>query len=359
MSRTLSDCLRSLGLAAAMLALAASPEAHAQTSACTPFGNAPQTLIMNEVPYCTGGTVLGPWNDTDGTPRYACLFQSSAASTSNPLPLVIFLHPSLTTADITETGTNFLEYLNSANVSDDSSKLGFILLAPEGRDTNHFYPSPDNTGPGWDNWYRQFHQGAVSVGGHTYPENVDAATIDHFTAQVLAGHMVDTNRVYLSGWSNGSAMAYAYGLARPSIAAMAVYSAPNPYQAFNDPCPQTPVAAKPSSNSQLQIFNLGAPTYHLHNDCDIAGICPNGELLMHELLPIGIGVQDTIINSATLPTNGCLDACGTNPDGDPSNDVGISLGTGNHVRWPSGWVPAMLDFFRAHPLSSRPVTAKQ
>jgi dienelactone hydrolase len=330
------------------------PNAFAQ---CSPFGNPPQPLIMNEVPLCTGGTVLGPWSDSDGTPRYACLFTPSAASSANPLPLVIFLHPSLVTADSTETSTNFLEYLNTANVSDDSSKLGFILLAPEGRDTTHYYPSPDNTGPGWDNWYRQFNPGPAKVGNVTYPENVDAATIDHFTAAVLAENIVDTNRVYLTGWSNGSAMAYAYGLERPSIASIAVYSAPNPYQAFNDPCPQTPTIAKASNNSRLQIVNLAAPTYHLHNDCDIAGICPNGELLMHELLPLGIGVQDTIIDSATLPTNGCLDACGTNPDGDPSNLLATSVGTANHLRWPDTWVPALLDFFRAHPLSSRPAAS--
>ncbi|HLX37163.1 MAG TPA: PHB depolymerase family esterase, partial [Candidatus Binataceae bacterium] len=200
---------------------------HAQTTECTPFGDPPQPLVQNEVPECVGGSVLGPWNDSDGTPRYACLFTPLSASTSNPLPLVIFLHPSLVTADVTETGTNFLEYLNTANVSGNSSKLGFILLAPEGRDTDHFYPSPDNVGPGWDNWYRQFSKGPVTVKGTTYPENVDAATIDHFMAQVIGTNMVDTNRVYLSGWSNGSAMAYAYGLARPAIASIAVYSAPN------------------------------------------------------------------------------------------------------------------------------------
>lgn len=328
--------------------------AQAQTSACTPFGNPPAHFIMNEVPSCTGGTALGPWNDSDGTPRYACLFQPSSASTTNPLPLVVFLHPSLTTADITESGTNFLEYLNSANVSDNSSKLGFILLAPEGRDTTHFYPAPDDSGPGWDNWYRQFTPGTVTVGGTSYPENVDAATIDHFMAQVLGTGVVDRNRVYISGWSNGAAMAYAYGLERPPIAAIGVYSAPNPYHAFNDPCPQTPVLEEPEGITQLQVTSLFAPTYHLHNNCDIAGICPNGEFLMRQLLPLGIGVQDSIIDSTTAPANGCLDACGTNPDGDPSNALGLTLGTTNHVRWPANWMPALLDFFRAHPLSARP-----
>jgi predicted esterase len=268
--------------------------------------------------------------------------------------MLVFLHPSLTTADETENGTNLPEYIDTANLSDNSSMLGYILLAPEGRDTAHFYPSPDDTGPGWDNWYRQFGTGTITIGGTSYPENVDAATIDHFIAQVIGTGIVDTNRVYISGWSNGAAMAYAYGLERPSIAAIGVYSAPNPYHAFNDPCPQTPVLGKPENIGQLQVANPLTPTFHLHNNCDIAGICPNGELLMRQLLPLGMGVQDSIIDSTTAPVNGCLDACGTNPDGDPTNSLGITAGTANHVRWPANWVPALLDFFRAHPLSSRP-----
>jgi hypothetical protein len=337
-----------------MLVLASPSSTRAQIPACSPFGNPPARLIQNEVPSCTSGTVLGPWNDSDGTPRYACLFQPSSASSANPSPMLVFLHPSLTTADETENGTNLPEYINTANLSDDSTRLGFILLAPEGRDTAHFYPAPDDTGPGWDNWYRQFSAATVTVGATSYPENVDAATIDHFIAQVVGTGIVDSNRLYISGWSNGAAMAYAYGLERPSIAAIGVYSAPNPYHAFNDPCPQTPVLGKPENIGQLQVVNLQTPTYHLHNNCDIAGICPNGELLMHQLLPLGMGVQDSIIDSTTAPANGCLDACGTNPDGDPTNSLAITAGTANHVRWPGNWVPGLLDFFRAHPLSSRP-----
>ena len=40
---------------------------------CAPFGNTPQALIQNEVPLCTGGKALGPWRDTDGTPRLVCI----------------------------------------------------------------------------------------------------------------------------------------------------------------------------------------------------------------------------------------------------------------------------------------------
>ena len=254
------------------------PRVFAQT--CGPFGNPPQALVQNEVPLCTGGKVLGPWSDSDGTPRYACLFTPQSAGPSNPLPLVIFLHPSLTTADSTETATNWLDFLNSANVSTSPGSPGFILLAPEGRDTAHFYPAPDNEGPGWDNWYRQLNPaGNVSVRGQTYRENVDAATIDHFASEVTSSGIVKNDQIYVSGWSNGAAMGYLYGLSRPSVAAIGVYSAPDPFRAFNDPCPQSPVLQKPATNSEVRISNPGVPTLHIHNDCDIAGICPNGEYL--------------------------------------------------------------------------------
>lgn len=314
------------------------------------LGDTPQPPILNEVPLCAGGKVLGPWSDSNGTPRHACLFPPASAGTSNPLPMVIFLHPSLTTADSTETSTNWLEFLSSASVSTNASSPGFILLAPEGRDTTHYYPAPDNQGPGWDNWYRQLSpSGDVAVSGQTYRENVDAATIDHFAQEVTSSGIVKTDQIYVSGWSNGAAMGYLYGLSRPSVAAIGVYSAPDPFGAFNDPCPQSPVLQKPTSNSEVRIYNPGVPTLHIHNDCDIAGICPNGEYLKGQLEGIGISTDDTIISQLTLQVPSCMDACGTNPDGDPANALALSLGTANHVRWPSDWLPTMLAFFHEHP----------
>jgi dienelactone hydrolase len=326
--------------------------ASALGQACTPFGNPPQAFIANVVPKCSGGKLLGPWNDSAGTPRYACLYLPSKAS-SSPLPLVVYLHPSLADADSIGI-TNLLKTINTANVSDNPQNPGFILLAPEGRNTTHLYPSFDSKGPGWDNWYRQISpSGEVTVGGTTYAENVDAATIDHFIDLETATGKVDPNRIFVTGWSNGAAMAFLYGLSRPNIAAIAPYSAPNPFGAFNDPCQQTPVAGAPGGNSQLQIFNPGLPTDHLHNNCDIAGICPNGELMESELLPLGVFVQDTIMDAMQEPANGCDFTCGTNPDGDPNNVKGDTVGARNHTRWPTTWNLAILDFFRRHPLSAR------
>jgi hypothetical protein len=103
----------------------------------------------------------------------------------------------------------------------------------------------------------------------------------------------------------------------------------------------------------VRLFNRRLPTYHIHNDCDIAGICPYGELLRSELESLRIGFTDVIINSSQQRVAACLDACGTNPDADmdpANNPLGYTQGSANHGRWPSLWTQDMLDFFRTHPL---------
>jgi poly(3-hydroxybutyrate) depolymerase len=344
---------RSLRLLAVLCAFAPLPAA---AQVCNPFGSPPRAIVPDTTnTTCFGGTTIGPWADPDGTPRHACLYQPAAASAANPLPLVVYLHPSLFTADTIPFGTNLLEFLSTADLTRDPSRRGFILLAPWGRATTHFYPPPDDRGLGWDNWYRQLDPsgGARTVGGVTYPQNVDAATIDHFIAEQVATGKVDTRRIYVTGWSNGSAMGFLYALNRPAIAALAVYTAPNPFRAFNDPCPQVPVTALPAGDVQVQIFNRRVPTYHIHNDCDIAGICPNGELLRSQLRRIRVRFTDVIINSPMQRVRACLAECGTNPDADmdpADNPLGFTLGTQNHTRWPSLWTQSMLDFFRRHRL---------
>src|SRR5271170_7100947 len=88
--------LRAAILAAAGLIAFAAP-GFAQ---CTPFGNPPQELLSSPKPGCPGGGhLMGPSPDSDGTPRYACLYAPASASRTNPLPLLIYLHPSTVTAD--------------------------------------------------------------------------------------------------------------------------------------------------------------------------------------------------------------------------------------------------------------------
>ena len=327
---------------------------------CTPFGNVPRTMVPNVLPTtCLNGTTMGPWSDADGTARNACLYEPASASTANPLPLIVYIHPSLFTADTLAVATNILDFQDTANVSDDPARPGFIVLAPEGRATTHFYPAPDDQGTGWDNWYRQLdqHGGPVTVDGVTYPQNVDAATIDHFIDEEVATGKVDTRRIYVTGWSNGSAMGALYALSRRRIAAAAIYTAPNPYEAFNDPCPQTPVRHRARSDAEVRISHPRLPLYHLHNACDIAGICPNGELLLSQLVAVHAQATDVIIDGSQVQVPICDAGCGTNPDGDMSaadNPRGYTEGSQNHTRWPTDWTASMLEFFRQHRLRGHP-----
>jgi len=322
-------------------------------AACGPFGNPPATFLGAVKPRCGDGAVIGPWNDADGIERYACLYEPAWADREHKLPLVVFLHPSLLPAgnvdrtDLVEAGKTFA-------LSGDPKRPGFIVIAPEGRKTSHHYPFPDHRGIGWDNWYRQLNPtGAVTVGGISYKENADAAAIDHFVVHEIASGKVDTSRIYVSGWSNGAAMALLYALNRYKIAAAAVYSAPNPFGAFDDPCPQKPVAGAPANDREIQIFNPRVPVMHVRNSCDVAGICPNGGELAVELRAAGVKLGDVVVDWRNRQVDECADYCGIDPNGEGSilrNPLGYLIGLPHHLRWPFAWNSPMLDFFRSHPL---------
>lgn len=320
----------------------------APTTTCTAFGNDPALYDPATVaitPLCTGGQVLGPVADANGTPRYACLYEPPGASPASPRPLVVFVHPSLVNADSVWQATDLPLHVATGDLSGDPARPGFILLAPQGRNTCHYYPTADQHGSGWDNWYRNLDPGDPAI-------NVDAATLDHFIAEQVASGKVDGARIFLTGWSNGAAMAYLYGLNRSAIAAVAVYSSPDPFRAFNDPCPQVPVSGAPASIAELRVSNPGVPTFHVHNDCDIAGLCPMGERLEASIRALPGSADHLLVNSLLLPAAACNALCGTDPDGDfnpCSSPLGYTLGVANHLRWPLPYTSGMLDFFRTHP----------
>ncbi len=301
-----------------VLAMASSPLIAAAESQCGSFGDPPAevqhgwfaTFVSDHNPVCFGASVLGPWKDSSGSERYACLYEPKSAGDDNPLPLVIFLHGSIVSADsVMATGLR-----HSIEHSDlGGAGAGFILLAPEGRDTTHHYPRLDAKGLGWDNWYRQLNPSdEVATSKVAYAENADAATIDHFVQEEISTGKVDRKRVYVMGWSNGAAMAILYALNRPQVAAAAVYSAPSPFGAFNDPCPRKPVA-HPPANDEVRLFNPRVPIMHVRNSCDIGGICPNGSALADQLRPLSADFQDVIVDSSGNQVTECDDSCGTNP----------------------------------------------
>jgi pimeloyl-ACP methyl ester carboxylesterase len=341
----------------AMLAFLFSCGSNNDPPKCGPFGDPSAAVISDDKPGCGDGKLLGPWKDADGIDRYACLWMPKPESANSKLPMIVYLHPSLFGAGWT-TQTNILGLQNTVSLSDDPKKVGYIVLAPEGRNTTHYYPYPDNSGIGWDNWYRQLNPaGDVKIGNTTWRENADAATIDHFIAAEVATGKVETNRIYISGWSNGAAMGILYAVNRPNIAAAAVYSAPDPFGAFNDTCQQRPVANPATDNKDIQIFNPAARTMHVRNSCDVGGICPNGLQMASDLNAAGVVVDDVMLDERRQRVNSCTDSCGTDPKAPVKSTATVTgsiVGLGNHTRWPKEWTTKMLDFFRQHPLKTAP-----
>jgi len=84
--------MRGIAFALSLVAVVAMRPSVGLAAGCGPFGDSPQTVVSDPVPICLGGTRLGPWNDSDSTPRYACLYTPAAASSSNPLPMLVWLH---------------------------------------------------------------------------------------------------------------------------------------------------------------------------------------------------------------------------------------------------------------------------
>jgi len=328
---------------------------------CGPFGDPPAqvshgwfaSFLTRYSPVCSDAKPLGPWKDAGGDERYACIFEPSDASKSSPLPLVVFLHGSVAIADSVKF-TGLVDLVNHADLG--GKRPGFILLAPQGRYTSHFYPGIDSHGFGWDNWYRQLSpSGNQTVDGATYPENIDATTIDHFVAQVVASGKVDTHRIYLMGWSNGAAMAMLYALNRSWVAAAAVYSAPDPFSAFFDLCSQSPVAGEANGAGQVHVFNPHVPLMHVRNDCDIGGICPNGNRFTERIVAMGGRIEDVVIDPSGDRVTSCNATCGTDVMGDGQIEkIGALRGLAHHVRWPTEWNDRMLSFLRQHSTDTAP-----
>lgn len=288
--------------------------------------------LSNLAQYCRlrGGEVL-TWADADDTPRQACLYQPPQATGATPLPLVVFLQGSIFPADQQTLLSGYDLIYRNTDLTGDPARPGFILLVPQGRDTRHHYPFPDDTGLGWDNWYRNFDRKDPAI-------NRDVQTIDHFIDVVKARGIVDQRRVYMTGWSNGAAMSILYGLNTPGIAAAAVYSSPDPFVDALDPCAQAPFGNNP------------LPVMTVHNDCDILGICLTGgegfNARLGETMP-RVEFQSVIINALQQQTDACNAMC--RYDGNPGQL--LSLGTARHLVWPLPWNERMFAFLRERPLA--------
>lgn len=307
---------------------------------CTEYGDPPATVVddvlspdglQSLINICSGTIV--DMQDNLGETRQLCLYSNPSSTKENPLPLVVWLHPSLIAPwdSWPLTGWDAVKETQLLN-NEDSSRVGFSYLLPVGRNTEHYYPIPDNVGLGWDNWYRNLNRSSPDL-------NADVDFIDKAIAYAKEQVPVDDRRVFMSGWSNGASMAIEYGLNTEGIAAVSVYSAPDPYRDSKDPCTQDPYPT------------AGTPTQDVHNYCDIIGICTTGLYFYQDLRNRYPSLKQSfvVIDDATtdiLSTDdnaSCEKAC--------QGTCAVTTGTLAHLRFPSSRnSDTFFDFFLNNPL---------
>jgi len=303
----------------------------APATATSGLGSGALGVLLNLSNQCSvlGGETLN-WTDANGEARAACLFTPAGASKATPLPLVVFLQGSLAPAVPQLLLNDWVSLYQTQDLSGDPKRPGFILLLPIGRNTHHFYPYPDDYALGFDNWYRNLDRGSPGL-------NVDVAAIDQFIGQVRNRGIVDDDRLYMTGWSNGGAMAELYSLNTPAVAATATYSATAPFSDWQDPCAQTPFAT------------TLPPAMDIHNACDVIGTCQTTTAYHQKLATLFPKlVQNVVlIDETRQQTSSCNALCATQTlEGDP-------VGLANHLIWPYNWNAPMFAWLRDHPRSSR------
>ena len=331
-------------LLAGSAAFAAGPEVAADSNGCTIYGDPPRPLaklsldgtldaLLQLVFSCAlyHGELLDGWKDADGTSRHACMINTGGATPQHKLPMLVWLHATLasTTGFFT---TALLKTIPTADLSGDPQRPGYILLLPEGRVIDQFLPFPLNTGISWDHWYRNMDRSSPDL-------NVDVAAIDHFIEVVKQRDIVDTDRVFVSGWSEGADMATLYGLNTPGIAATEPYSTTSPFDdTRSDPCPVKPFA------SNQRPYNL------ILRACDTGAACKYGSRFVDELragvLSPASLVQETIINDTG---NGQVAQCDASCDDVTGNPLREAFGAYIHGVWPLGWNEQYLQYFKDHP----------
>lgn len=114
-------------------------------SNCTAYGD-PPAKVVNDIVSPTGledlvtlcGGEIVTIKDNSGLERKACLYVNPASTMEKPLPLVVWLHPSLVSATFSWplTGWDLVKTTQVLNNEDPSAK-GFSYILPFGRNTEH------------------------------------------------------------------------------------------------------------------------------------------------------------------------------------------------------------------------------
>jgi len=295
--------------------------------------------------------------DVLGFTRHACIHRPSGASNLSQRPLVIWLHPGgAGSADLAETETGLVKKADTFDITGDPARPGFILAAVQGRNLR-FPTAAPRDGQHHDFYYRDLDSPST---------NPDIANVDALIDAIVNEGIVDTNRIYITGWSNGAFFSQLYAIARNTtptsggnrVAAAAVFATASPFGDVSwDPFNET--INDGSSSCELSIPSSTVPIHIVYRSSDAAVACDAVQAACFSTEPgyttdewitqatlaglqvTGIrlgGLESGSAVSLDVGAPSCTDYSGGCPVGDcstsPLGDTCLSIV--NHARWPDG-----------------------
>ena len=317
-----------------------------------------------------------------GFTRHACIRRPAGASSSSTRPLVLWFHPGGNgSADLAATETDLINKSNAFDLTDDPNRPGFILVSVQGRNLR-FPTAAPRDGHHHDFYFRDTDSPST---------NPDIANADQLIDNIVQEGIVDTDRIYVMGWSNGAFFSQLYAIARnvtPTadgnvIAAASVFSAASPFGDISwDPFNEEVYTDNPSCS--ISTLDSDVPILIVYRTSDAAVACDAQQAMCFDTEPgyttdawisqatqAGLNVNgillgglesntpvplDAIATACTDYSNICpIGNCSNNPFGD--NCLSIV----NHARWPDGVYNnggasgidreiEMLEFLRNNPL---------
>ncbi|MBI5552852.1 MAG: hypothetical protein HY911_15185 [Desulfobacterales bacterium] len=258
-------------------------------------------------------------------------------------------------ADLAGSEASLLAKAESYDLTGDPERPGFVLVSVQGRNLR-FPTAAPRDGQHHDFYYRDLHSPS---------SNPDIANTDTLIDAMVQEGIVDTNRIYVAGWSNGGFFSQLYAIARDDtataggnrVAAAAVFAAADPFAGISwDPFNETSVSD--GAACRLTAYPVSdMPILMVHRTADSAVACDAVQAACFETEPgytttlwltdarqAGLQVQGLLIGGLEtgamfdLNATGCTNYSAACPVGDcstaPLSDACESLV--NHLRWPDG-----------------------
>jgi hypothetical protein len=298
-------------------------------------------------PYYYDGSARN-WVDDDGVERYWCESRPVGTSSTSPRPLVIWVTGSGGGAGSVFDKTSLRNKQQRFDLSGNPERPGFILVSIQPRNL-HWPTDQSHDGTRSETYYRDL---------NTPSTNSDIAFMDHIIDTLVAEGVVDRDRIYMMGWSNGARFTSLYSITRHElptpdgnyVAAVANYSGGDPYASFDYTKPECSLSNLPRSSIPYFMISRQCDLVACNDQTDLKVVPGNVvEPWMGSLRDeIGAEVSWLKINILGNPVTSCADA----------DHCTKSAALYGHLQWPDGLddmggidhEPTMLQFLANHRL---------